>query len=547
MRLQPYFFDEYVDLYERGIVPFNKERIQLVNYLKNEVLIRDDIYFDDEMIQKFVQYTEKNFFPLAKYQKFITPFIFLYQKDDGEVFFDEFLNSIARGGGKNGFMSARDSFFISPLHGISNYDVTITANSEKQGKVSFKEVYETVQLKRLEHQFYLTKMAITNRVTNSIFSYRTNNPKTMDSARDGCLEFDEIHMFENSDIVDIQRSGLGKIENPRTFYNGTNGHVREGFYDRILERAQKIFTGEAKGDRLFPFICKLDTIDEMDDPKLWSKANPMFEESSPYAKRLYSTVMKEYRKLEEEPSGRREFVVKRMNFTEGDTERDIATHDQLLATNQPIEISAGAHCVAGFDYASIRDFVSVGLLFKQNEKFVWCQHSFARKQFLDAFKLKAPIREWEESGLVTIVDEPSIDPQHLLNWLNEQRNFYSIDLVCADGFRMDLLKPLLEKEGYEYEFLRNPRGVQAKVAPIIEDGFANERFVFGDDPMMRWYVNNSYIKEDSSGNRTFLKKESVRRKTDGFHAFLAALYKREMIEETIGFEDFMNMMDELDF
>ena len=143
--LQPYFFDEYVDLYERGAIPFNKERIQLVEYLKKEVLVRDDLYFDNEMIQKFILYAEKNFFPLAKYQKFMTPFIFLYKKEDDEVFFNEILNSIARGGGKNGFMSARDSFFISPLYGVRNYDVTITANSEKQGKVSFKEVYETVQ------------------------------------------------------------------------------------------------------------------------------------------------------------------------------------------------------------------------------------------------------------------------------------------------------------------------------------------------------------------------------------------------------------------
>ena len=37
--------------------------------------------------------------------------------------------------------------------------------------------------------------------------------------------------------------------------------------------------------------------------------------------------------------------------------------------------------------------------------------------------------------------------------------------------------------------------------------------------MMRWYTNNTYVKEDKLGNRTFLKKESVRRKTDGFHAF----------------------------
>ncbi|KAF1303716.1 terminase [Enterococcus sp. JM9B] len=544
--MKPYFFDEYVDLYERGIIPFNKERIQLINYLKKEILIRDDIYFDDEMIQKFIRYAEKNFFPLAKYQKFITPFIFCYQKEDDEVFFDEILNSIARGGGKNGFMSARDSFFISPLYGVRNYDVTITANSEKQGKVSFKEVYEMVQRNRLEKQFYLTKMAITSRVTNSIFSYRTNNPKTMDSARDGCLEFDEIHQFETSDLVDIQRSGLGKIQNPRTFYNGTNGHVREGFYDRILERAQKIFTGESQNDRLFPFICKLDSIDEMDNPKMWSKANPMFEEDSPYSKRLFSTVMKEYEKLQDEPSGRREFVVKRMNFTEGDAESDITTHEKLMATNQSLPNLEGYSCVAGFDYASIRDFASVGLLFKVDDKFIWHQHSFARKQFLDTFKLKAPIKEWEEKGLITIVDEPSIDPQHLVDWLNEKRNDYQIEIVCADGFRMDLLKPLLEKESYNYEFIRNIRGVQSKVAPIVEDGFANERFIFGDDPLMRWYTNNSYIKEDKLGNKTFLKKESVRRKTDGFHAFLAALYKREEISET-NIDEELDLLDALDF
>ncbi|MDT2771983.1 terminase large subunit [Enterococcus durans] len=544
--LTPFYFNEYVDLYERGIIPFNKERIQLITYLKNEVLVRDDIYFDEDMIHKFIKYTEKNFFPLAKYQKFITPFIFCYQKEDDEVFFDEILNSIARGGGKNGFMSARDSFFISPLYGVRKYDVTITANSEKQGKVSFKEVYEMVQMRKLEKQFYLTKMAIVNHITNSTFSYRTNNPKTMDSARDGCLEFDEIHQFESSDLVDIQRSGLGKIKHPRTFYNGTNGHVREGFYDKTLERAQKIFNGENKNDRLFPFICKLDTIDEMHDPKMWSKANPMFEEESTYSKRLFSTVMKEYKKLEEEPSGRREFVVKRMNFTEGNAESDITTHEKLMATNQPLPVLKGRSCVAGFDYASIRDFATVGLLFKVDGKFIWQQHSFARKQFLDTFKLKAPIKDWEKKGLVTIVDEPSIDPQHLVDWLNERRNDYQIEIVCADGFRMDLLKPLLDKEAYNVEFMRNPRGIQSKVAPIIEDGFANERFIFGDDPMMRWYTNNSYIKEDKAGNKTFLKKEPVRRKTDGFHAFLAALYKREEIAD-IDYDEAFDMLDEIKF
>lgn len=543
----PFFFDEYINMYECGLIPFNKERKQLVKYLKEDVLTRDDIYFDDDQIQKFIKYTEKNFFPLAKYQKFITPFIFCYQKEDDEVFFDEFLITIARGGGKNGFMSARDSFFISPLYGIPNYDVTITANSEKQGKVSFKEVYEMVQKRRLEVQFYLTKMAIVNKVTNSIFSYRTNNPKTMDSARDGCLEFDEIHQFESSDIVDIQRSGLGKIENNRTFYNGTNGHCREGFYDKILERSQNIFKGENKNDRLFPFICTLDSIKDMDDPDLWSKANPMFEEDTPYAKRLFSTVKKEYDKLQDEPSGRREFVVKRMNFTEGDAERDVTTQHKIKIANRECEYDLeGRSCIVGFDFANLRDFTSVGTLFSIEGEYIWRQHSFCRQWFIDTFKPKAPLREWEEKGLLTIVDEDSIKVQRMIDWMNEQREHYNIELVVGDGFRMDLIAPLLEENDYSYETLRNPKGIQAKVAPVIEDAFANELFVFGDDPMMNWYIHNTYVKEDSLGNRTFLKKESVRRKTDGFHALIAAMYKRNEIQDS-GIGNFLDFVEKFGY
>lgn len=154
----------------------------------------------------------------------------------------------------------QETHFLLALYGVRNYDVTITANSEKQGKVSFKEVYEMVQMRKLEKQFYLTKMAIVNNVTNSIFSYRTNNPKTMDSARDGCLEFDEIHQFESSDLVDIQRSGLGKIKHPRTFYNGTNGHVREGFYDKMLERAQRFLVERTRMIACFPLFVNWITL-----------------------------------------------------------------------------------------------------------------------------------------------------------------------------------------------------------------------------------------------------------------------------------------------
>lgn len=525
----------------------NREQVLLLEYLERTILSRDDIYFDYGMMENYIRFSEKYFFPLALYQKFVSSFIFLYWKKNGRVVFREFFITLGRGGGKNGWMSTLGAFFISQLHGIDGYNATITANSEDQAKMSFTEVYNTIQKKKLERHYEAKKTEITGKKTNSVFKYRTNNPKTMDSARDGCLFFDEVHQFEDDSAVKVQRSGLGKVRNARTFYFGTNGYVRDGFYDKQIERSMKILEGKTDRIGYFPFICKLEDIKEMDKPELWAKANPMFNENSGYADQVYSEVMEDYLDLEESPSGRQEFVIKRMNFTEGDGERDVAPYKQIqAAANMEIPELEGRSCAAGFDYASIRDFASVGLLFKLDGKFVWIQHSFVRKGYLNEFKPKAPIQKWEEQGYLTIVDEPSIDPRHMVNWLVEQREKFQIEIVAADGFRMDLLKPLLEEEGFEYEFIRNPAGVQAKIAPIIEDGFANERINYCQDEMMKWYTNNTYVKEDARGNKTFLKKEPVRRKTDGFHAFIAALYKRDTINE-YAIDDVLDFMDDINF
>lgn len=541
------YFSEFKEAIENGSYLANKEQLQLVEYLEKTIMTRDDVYFNYDMTEKYIRFSEKNFFPLALYQKFISSFIFLYWKKNNRVVFREFLITLGRGGGKNGWMSTLGAFLISPLHGIQGYNATITANSEEQAKMSFDEVYTAIQMRKLEKHFDARKTVITGLKTNSVFKYRTNNPKTMDSARDGCLFFDEVHQFEDDKAVKVQRSGLGKIKNPRTFYFGTNGYVRDGFYDKQLERSVKILEGKTDRIGYFPFICRLDDISEMENPELWAKANPMFNEKTEYAQQVFDEVMEDYLDLEESPSGRQEFVIKRMNFTEGDGERDVAPYEQVkAATGLEIPELDGKSCVAGFDYASIRDFASVGLLFKVDNKLVWFQHSYVRKGYLDAFKPKAPIKEWEKDGYLTIVDKPSIDPQLLVDWLIEKRRHYQIEMVAADGFRMDLLNPLLEKAGFEREFIRNTAGVQAKVAPAIEDGFAQNRFNFCQDPMMKWYTHNTYVKEDPKGNKTFLKKEPVRRKTDGFHAFIAAIYKRDLIND-IDLEGALDVLDNIDF
>ncbi|WP_342615058.1 terminase TerL endonuclease subunit [Peribacillus frigoritolerans] len=542
------YVQDYIDLYENGKIQLNKERIMLLDHLQERVLTRVDLYFDETLIENFIKFAEKWYFPLQPFQKFIAAFVFLFYKEDDSIFYEQFLIFMARGGGKNGFVSALSHFFLSPLHGIPRYNISIVANNEKQSKISFKEIYEAIEANKvLEDMFYCTKVEITGNDTKSVLQYHTSNAGTKDGLRDGAVIYDEIHQYENFDVVNVFSSGLGKVPNGREFFIGTDGYVREGFLDKMKERAMNILEGKELDDPLFPFICKIDESKEVDDPDMWEKANPMFSEPrSVYAKRLFKKVLTQFKQLASNPSNREEFMTKRMNLPEVNLEKVVAPWNEVLATNITLPELKNRTCIGGLDYASIRDFAAVGLLFKVEGKYIWVTHSFARKQYLEVAKLKPPIYEWEKQGLLTIVDEPSIDPQHIVNWFLEQKKKYGLTKVISDNFRMDLLRPLFEANGLEYEIVRNPRAIHSLLAPRIEDAFANKKIIWGMNPLMNWYVGNTAVKIKNDGNKEYIKKDEHRRKTDGFQAFIHAMYRADEIDE-MDLSSSLDLMDSLVF
>lgn len=538
--------DYYIKLYKSGKIKLNEERIWLIQYLEKHVLSRDDLYFDDKMIDDCISFGEKWYFPLQPFQKFLIAFVFLFYKENGRVFYRKHLWMLGRGGGKNGLISVITHFLISPLHGIPKYNVSIVANSEEQAMTSFEETYEAIGKSNiLKSMFARTKVKITSKATNAILKFRTSNGETKDGLRDGAVVFDEIHQFESNKDVRVHTSGLGKRKNPREFYIGTDGYVREGFLDKLKEKAINVLKGKAAVNAVFPFICKLNKTEEVDDPDNWEMANPMFcLPRSAYADELFNTVYEEYLDLADDPSNREEFMTKRMNIPEEDLTKSVASWDEIMRTafkedgETLREIPDLSHRVAvgGLDFASIKDFAAVGLLFKYGEDYIWKTHSFVRKGFLDKVKLKAPIYEWAADGLLTIVDEPVINIKHIVNWFVEMREIYGVNTIVADTFRLDIVKSALEEEGFILLYIRNPKAIHALLAPRVETLFANNRIIFGDNPLMRWYTNNVYVRIKKDGNKEYLKKDEFRRKTDGFQAFIHALWQADNI-----------LIDEFDF
>ncbi|MGT9565287.1 terminase TerL endonuclease subunit [Enterococcus faecalis] len=550
----------YIQQYKKGEIKLNKERIELIEYLERDILSRDDIYFNDKMIDDCINYGEKWFFELQPFQKFLIAFVFLYFKKNNRNFYRKFLWMFGRGGGKNGLLSVVLNFLQTELHGILDYNISIVANSEDQAKTSFEEIYNTIKRnKTLQKAFEYGKTVITSKKTGSYIRFRTSNGDTKDGLRDGAVAFDEIHQYPSNKDVKVHISGLGKKPNPREFYVGTDGYVREGFLDSLKEKAKRVLNGSSRPNAIFPFICKLDSEDQVTESENWELANPMFHQPlSEYAESLLETIFEEYEDLEDDPSNREEFMTKRMNLPVTDLERSVASYEEIMDTNRPLPNLEGRQAIGCLDFASLRDFAACGLLFKDKDDYVFKTHSFVRKQFADIYygysrkaseqtkERFAPIKEWENKGLLSVVDGATIEPQTVVDWFVEQRYKYGVTKIVADNFRMDVLRPLLIAAGFEVVVIKNPRAVDSLLAPRIETAFANKHIIFGENPLMRWYTNNVLVKTNNDGNKTYLKKEEVRRKTDGFKAFVCGMYLADELTD-YNFEDAFDILNELDF
>ena len=527
------YIDSYVWKVERGEIIVGEDIKKLIKNVIHPKLSQDNIVIKHDLIEQQINKINEYFpFKLFDWQEFAIALTHCYYDDDTLVW-NQFLLMMGRGAGKNGFIAGLSFYYTTPFHGVREYNIDIVANSERQAKTSFEDVRLVIQEnKKLHKYFKCTKEEIIFKKTNSYIHFNTSNAKTKDGLRSGAVIFDEIHEFENYKNIKVFRSGLGKKKYPRTFYITTNGYVRGGVLDEFLELAEAILNGENKTSKLLPIIFRLDHKDEVHDQKMWSKANP----SLIYLPHLKAEMEQEYLEMERQPQMAIEFMTKRMNLPAQNCYTPVASWEKIKATNRPIPDLRGYTCIGGIDYSSVQDFTSCGLLFKLDDEYIWFQHTFICYKALEVenreFKFDIPTAE--AKGLCTIVREESIQPYHLTRWFLEQAQHYHIKNIYCDDYRKSILKSAFDETGLPLEVTRSGAVTHSKLFPLIEYLFANEKVVFGDDMMMRWYTNNVYVDDDGhkKGNKVFKKIEERLRKTDGFFAFLHAMSKQEELPVT---------------
>lgn len=527
------YIDQYMDDIRSGKIPASRRLKLALDYI--EFKLNDpDVFIDFKKIDKAVELIERYFsMKLLDWELFILALIHCYYKSKDIVVFNKFLIVIGRGNGKNGFISPVIWYLTTHYHGIKGYNVDIIANNEDQAKTSFEDVYNVLEetWKKSKRFFHKTKEVITNLITKSYIKYNTSNARTKDGKRSACLVFDEIHEYETYDSINVFTRGFGKRKHSRTFMITTNGYVRGGVLDQELELADRILNGEITNLRTLPLIWEIDNKEEAMDPDMWIKANP----SLPYFPELRREMEEDFILMQYQNHVAVDFLTKRMNFPVQNKYDPAVLWEQIKATNQPIPYDElkGLPCIGSVDYAELTDFASVGLLFKYKGKRYFIEHTFVCRAALEieSREIKFPVEEMAQKGLITIIEGPRITAKHIADWFIEKAGDYYIKTIVGDDYRISVLREEFKQRGLPLESCRSGAITHAKLAPLVESIFADQTIVLGDNPTMRWYINNTGKERDSKGNIKYFKIEPKTRKTDGFFALLHALTKDDELEE----------------
>lgn len=531
------YIDSYIDGCRSGKIVVNKDILLACDLIENK-LDDMDIFIDSEKIDKAVELMERYFrIKLFDWELLVTACIHCFYNSNDTVVFDEFVLEMGRGNGKNGFISPVGWYLTTHYHNITGYNVDIIANSQDQATTSFNDIYTMLEQTWTKSKkfFTKTKEIIANIKTRSYIKYNTSNARTKDGKRSACLIFDEIHEYENYDMISVFTSGFGKRKHSRIFYITTNGHIRDGVLDDKLKLAQDVLNGVITDLGMLPLLYHIDSEDEALNPAMWHKANPSLK----YLPELEKQMKKEFVQMKYTPSIEREFYTKRMNWPKSNAEIAVTDWENILATNEPIPDLRGKQAVIGIDYTKITDLASVNIRIRDGDKRYDISHSWLCLQSADLKRLKIPWQQWVEDGILTLVDDVEINPMLLVNYIAEQALNYDIKGIAVDNFRYALLAKALKDIGFDKEhknlYLVRPSDIM-KIVPVIDSIFVNHYFYWGDNPVLRWATNNTKLiasgkkQGAETGNYYYGKIEGKSRKTDPFMACVHATVIEDLID-----------------
>ena len=366
-----------------------------------------------------------------------------------------------------------------------------------------------------------TKKGIENFLTGSLLEIRPMSIDKLQGLNSRINTVDEwLSGDVREDVIGALEQGASKNEDYLIVAISSEGTVRNGSGDTIKMELMEILKGDYYNPHVSIWWYKLDSIDEVSDPKMWIKANPNIGKTV-----SYETYQLDVERAEKAPAARNDILAKRFGIPlEGYTY--YFTYEETIPQKRKRNYW-NMQCALGADLSQGDDFCAFTFLFPlPNDAFGIKTRNYITSKTLAKLPLamRNKYETFMEEGSLIVLEGTVLDMMEVYEDLDEFIINSKYDVRCF-GYDPYNAQDFVErwcKENSPYGVEKVPQGVRTESVPLGElKKLSEDGLLIFDEDLMSFAMGNCITLEDTNGNRKLLKKR-YEQKIDAVAAMMDA-------------------------
>ena len=336
--------------------------------------------------------------------------------------------------------------------------------------------------------------------------------------------FDELHTQPNRKLFDVMTKGSGDARmQPLYFLITTAGTDTHSICYETHQKAKDIIEGRKIDPTFYPVIYGADEDDDWTDPKVWKKANPSLGVTVGIDK-----VRAACESAKQNPAEENAFRQLRLNQWVKQSVRwmPMEKWDNCDFSVDEEELY-GRVCYGGLDLSSSTDITAFVLVFPprdESEKYVVLPYFWIPEENIDLRVRRdhVPYDLWERQGVLKSTEGNVIHYGYIERFIESLGEKFNIREIAFD--RWGAVQMVQNLEGMGFTVVPFGQGFKDMSPPTKElmKLVLEQRIAHGGHPVLRWMMDNIYIRTDPAGNIKPDKEKSTE-KIDGAVATIMAL------------------------
>ena len=360
--------------------------------------------------------------------------------------------------------------------------------------------------------------------TNSFYQVLSAEAYTKHGLNVHAVIFDELHAQPNRELFDVMTKGSGDVRTqPLYFLITTAGTDRNSICFEQHQKAVDIIEGRKIDPTFYPVIYGASDEDDWTSEATWYKANPSLGETIDIEK-----VRNAYISARENAAEENIFRQLRLNQWVKQSTRWMQM-DKWDACAFPVneEELIGRTCYGGLDLSSTSDITAFVLVFpprNDEEKYIILPYCWIPE---DNMRLRVrrdhvPYDVWAAEGSLETTEGNVIHYGFIEKFIEELGTKYHIKEIAFD--RWGATQMVQDLEGMGFTVVPFGQGYKDMSPPTKElmKLTLEERIAHGGHKVLRWMMDNVYVRQDPAGNIKMDKEKSTE-KIDAAVATVMAL------------------------